>query len=97
VSFDGFNLNTSYPKEHAMKRAVLILSLLLAGTASAQVNHWNNSPNNWDNSANYWNAANGVYNNQGNQIGYETQSPSGVTNVFDNNGNRMGYLPSQKQ
>jgi hypothetical protein len=63
VSFDGFNLNTSYPKEHAMKRALLILSLLLAGTASAQVNNWNNSPNNW-------NAANGVYNNQGNRMGY---------------------------
>ena len=46
-----------------MKRALLILSLLLASTASAQVNNWNNSPNNW-------NAANGVYNNQGNRMGY---------------------------
>ena len=71
-----------------MKRAMLILSLLLAGTASAQVNNWENSPNNW-------NATNGVYNNQGNRIGYETQSPTGVTNVFDNNGNRIGYTPAK--
>jgi hypothetical protein len=116
MSFDGFNLNTSYPKEQSMKRAMLILSLLLAGTASAQVNNWENSPNNWNNSqnnwsnspnnwqnspnnwnnsANNWNATNGVYNNQGNRIGYETQSPSGVTNVFDNNGNRIGYTPAK--
>mgnify|MGYP003336591411 CR=1 FL=1 len=32
--------------------------------------------------------------NSGNRIGYQTQSPTGVTNVFDNNGNRIGYSPA---
>ena len=50
-------------------------------------NNWQNSPNNWQNSQNNWNSTNGVYDNSGNRIGYETQSPQGVTNVFDNNGN----------
>ena len=55
--------------------------------------NWQNSPNNWNNSAYNWNATNGVYDNSGNWIGYEIQSPQGVTNVFDNNGNRIGYAP----
>jgi len=56
-------------------------------------NNFNNSPNNFNNSPNNFNANNGVYDNRGNRIGYETQSPSGVTNIFDNNGNRIGYSP----
>jgi hypothetical protein len=59
-------------------------------------NNWQNSPNNWQNSANNWNSNNGVYDNSGNRIGYETQAPSGVTNVFDNNGNRIGYAPAKQ-
>jgi hypothetical protein len=58
--------------------------------------NWSNSPSNWDNSASNWNATNGVYDNRGNRIGYETQAPSGVTNIYDNNGNRLGYSPSKK-
>ena len=58
--------------------------------------NWNNSISNWDNSASNWNATNGVYDNRGNRIGYETQAPSGVTNIYDNNGNRIGYSPSKK-
>ena len=57
-------------------------------------NNWQNSPNNWNNSPNNWSATNGVYDNGGKRIGYETQSPAGVTNVFDNNGNRIGYSPA---
>ena len=57
-------------------------------------NNWNNSPNNWNNSPNNWNSNNGVYDNSGRRIGYETQSPSGVTNVYDNQGNRIGYSPT---
>ena len=57
-------------------------------------NNWQNSPNNWNNSPYNWNSTNGIYDNQGNRIGYETQSPTGVTNVYDNNGNRIGYSPS---
>ena len=64
-------------------------SALLVRGAAAQANNWNNSPNNWS-------ATNGVYDNSGRRIGYETQSPEGVTNVFDNNGNRIGYSPAKQ-
>ncbi|WP_216187830.1 hypothetical protein [Polynucleobacter sp. MWH-HuK1] len=57
--------------------------------------NWNNSPSNWNNSSSNWNATNGIYDNQGKRLGYEVQSPAGVTNVFDNNGNRIGYVPSK--
>lgn len=60
-------------------------------------NNWQNSPNNWQNSPNNWNSKNGVYDNNGNRVGYETQSPTGVTNVYDNNGNRVGYSPNQSR
>ena len=56
--------------------------------------NYNNSPYNYNNSPNNYNANNGVYDNSGNRIGYETQSPTGVTNIFDNNGNRIGYAPA---
>ena len=59
-------------------------------------NNFQNSPNNWQNSPNNYSANNGVYDNQGNRVGYEVRAPSGVTNVFDNNGNRVGYVPSQR-
>jgi hypothetical protein len=55
--------------------------------------NYNNSPLNYQNSPLNYNATNGVYDNSGNRIGYQTQAPSGVTNVFDNNGNRIGYTP----
>ena len=57
--------------------------------------NWNNSPNNWNNTQSNWNSNNGVYDNQGKRLGYEVQSPAGVTNVFDNNGNRVGYVPGK--
>jgi len=71
-------------------------------------NNWNNSLNNYDNSPlnynnsplNYnnsplnYSSSNGVYDNSGNRIGYQTQSPTGVTNVYDNSGNRIGYSPA---
>lgn len=57
--------------------------------------NWNNSPSNWNNSSSNWNANNGVYDNQGKQIGYEVQAPTGVKNVFDSNGNRIGYMPGK--
>ena len=59
--------------------------------------NYNNSPLNYQNSPLNYNATNGIYDNSGNRIGYETQSPTGVTNVFDNNGNRIGYSPSKRQ
>jgi len=56
--------------------------------------NYNNSPLNYQNSPLNYSSTNGVYDNGGNRIGYETQSPTGVTNIFDNNGNRIGYSPS---
>ena len=56
--------------------------------------NYNNSPYNYNNSQFNYNSNNGVYDNSGNRIGYQTQAPSGVTNVFDNNGNRIGYSPA---
>ena len=58
--------------------------------------NYQNSPLNYQNSPLNYNSTNGVYDNNGSRIGYQTQSPSGVTNVFDNNGNRIGYSPSKR-
>ena len=58
--------------------------------------NFNNSPYNFNNSPNNFNATNGVYDNNGNRLGYEVQAPTGVTNLFDNNGNRIGYTPSRR-
>ena len=41
-----------------------------------------------------FNATNGVYDPNGNRIGYTTVSPQGIVNIFGNDGNRMGYVPS---
>ena len=57
--------------------------------------NFKNSPLNFENSPLNFNSTNGVYDNRGNRIGYEVQTPSGVTNYFDNNGNRTGYTPSR--
>lgn len=58
--------------------------------------NYQNSPLNYQNSPLNYNSTNGVYDNNGSRIGYQTQSPSGVTNVYDNNGNRIGYSPSKR-
>jgi hypothetical protein len=58
--------------------------------------NFKNSPLNFDNSPLNFNSNNAVYDNRGNRIGYETTSPSGVTNFFDNSGNRTGYSPSRR-
>jgi hypothetical protein len=55
--------------------------------------NYRNSPSNYENSAANYGATNGVYDNNGNRIGYSVQAPSGVTNIFDNNGKRIGYTP----
>ena len=60
-------------------------------------NNFNNSPNNFNNSPNNFGATNGVYDNQGNRIGYEVQAPSGVTNIYSNDGRRMGYIPAPQR
>ena len=55
-----------------------------------------NSPYNMDNSRYNADATNGVYDNNGNRVGYKVTTDSGVTNYFDNNGNRIGYTPSKR-
>lgn len=59
--------------------------------------NYQNSPMNYQNSPMNYGATNGIYNSQGNRVGYEVQAPNGVTNYFDNSGNRIGYSPSQKR
>lgn len=53
--------------------------------------NFQNSPLNWENSRMNINGTNGVFDQQGNRIGYEVTAPSGVVNRFDNDGNRTGY------
>lgn len=86
-----------------LTKAMLVCGCVLCSSVQAQQalnwndspNNFQNSPNNWQNSANNFSANNGVYDNQGNRIGYEVRAPSGVTNVFDNNGDRIGYVPQR--
>jgi len=59
--------------------------------------NYKNSPLNYKNSALNYDATNGLYDNNGNRIGYETRAPSGVTNFYDSNGNRIGYSPSKNK
>lgn len=54
-------------------------------------NNWENSAYNWKNSPNNYDSRNGVYDGNGQRVGYEVVSPQGVKNYFDNNGNRVGY------
>ena len=75
-----------------------VLCVCSAGMLRSATMAWvlSNSPYNFNNSQYNYNSTNGVYDNNGNRIGYETQSPSGVTNIFDNNGNRIGYSPAKR-
>ncbi len=57
--------------------------------------NFQNSPLNFQNSPLNFNSSNGVYDNGGNRVGYQTTSPTGVTNYFDNSGRRIGYSPSK--
>jgi 4-amino-4-deoxy-L-arabinose transferase-like glycosyltransferase len=57
---------------------------------NSQYNH-KNSQYNWENSSYNLDSKNGIYNNQGNRIGYEVQNDQGTRNIYDNNGNRVGY------
>lgn len=59
--------------------------------------NYDNSPMNYKNSPMNYNATNGVYDNQGNRIGYEVKAPSGVTNIYSNDGRRMGYVPAPQR
>ncbi len=59
--------------------------------------NWRNNPDNWNNSPyNYATAGRGIYDSDGNRIGYAVREPSGVTNYYDDMGARMGYTPGGK-
>ena len=53
--------------------------------------NYKNSQYNWENSQYNTSSKNGLYDNQGNRMGYETRSEQGTRNIYDNNGNRIGY------
>jgi hypothetical protein len=53
--------------------------------------NYKNSPYNWENSPYNIDSKNGIFNNQGDRIGYEVKSDQGTRNIYDNNGNRIGY------
>jgi hypothetical protein len=55
--------------------------------------NYNNSPLNYNNSPLNWNATNGVFDVNGNRIGYTTVSPQGTVNIYSNQGDRTGYVP----
>lgn len=59
--------------------------------------NYRNSPYNYQNNPLNLRSTNGIYNNEGHRIGYEVQSPSGVTNFFDKDGNQIGYQPAKRR
>jgi hypothetical protein len=55
--------------------------------------NYRNSPYNYNNSPYNSNATNGIYDNDGNRLGYAVRRSDGGVNFFDDDGNRTGYLP----
>jgi hypothetical protein len=54
--------------------------------------NYRNSPYNYENSPYNSNSSNGVYDNDGNRIGYSVRRSDGSgVNIFDDDGNRIGY------
>jgi hypothetical protein len=53
---------------------------------------WQNSPQNWQNSGANYNNANGIYDSNGNRLGYVVpRGDKGGLNYFNNDGTRSGY------
>jgi hypothetical protein len=53
---------------------------------------WRNNPQNWENSAQNYNNKNGIYDPNGNRIGYAVPRTDGSgVNFFDNSGRRFGF------
>lgn len=52
-----------------------------------------NSPYALENSPNSVNPSNGVFDGEGNRVGYYVSNGQGSTNVFDSDGNRQFYVP----
>lgn len=52
---------------------------------------YRNSQYNWANSPYNLDSKSGIYNEQGERIGYEVKNAQGSRNFFDNESNRIGY------
>ncbi len=57
--------------------------------------NWKNNPQNWQNNPNNYNSSNGIYDRNGNRIGYGVPTPNGGVNYFNNDGRRTGFQPGQ--
>jgi hypothetical protein len=55
--------------------------------------NYNSSPYNYNNSPYDMNSRNGIYDNDGNRVGYGVQRSDEGKNYFDNSSNRSGYRP----
>jgi hypothetical protein len=54
--------------------------------------NWANSPQNWNNSPDNYNSTNGIYDRDGNRIGYAVPRADGSgTNFYNNSGRQTGY------
>jgi len=59
---------------------------------------WRNNPQNWANSPQNYNNANGIYDRDGNRIGYAVPRLDGSgVNYFDNSGRLTGYQNYEKR
>ena len=88
----------------ALCGVTLLISTIIAGASFAQnwpnsPNNWQNSPNNWQNNPNNWqnnsnnfNSQNGIYDNEGNRLGYAVPRADGSgVNIFKDDGDHLGY------
>lgn len=57
--------------------------------------NWKNNPQNWQNNANNYNSTNGIYDRNGNRLGYFVPKGDGAVNYFNNDGSRRSYQPGQ--
>jgi hypothetical protein len=57
--------------------------------------NWKNNPQNWKNSGDNYNNTNGIYDSNGNRVGYSVPRSDGGVNYFNSDGSRKGYQPGQ--
>jgi hypothetical protein len=59
--------------------------------------NWANSPQNWKNNPDNFNSTNGIYDRDGNRVGYAVPRADGSgVNYYDNGGRQTGYQLQQK-
>jgi hypothetical protein len=57
--------------------------------------NWKNNPQNWQNNPSNYNSTNGIYDSNGNRVGYSVPNANGGVNYFNNDGSRRGYAPAR--